>query len=179
LPESKQGLPDFFGSGQEYKWQSEKDLKEIEMVFSSRKNGFTLIELLIVIAIIGILASIAIPMYRAQTIKAKLTEVSNSMSKVSTAVAAYYHEEGRFPETALNNPAAIKTTLGVALPVGIHYVASASVLAGTGTVIFGIMGTGDSTVDGGTLTLSPSTNTVGAIDWIWSGSIPQTYIPKK
>jgi prepilin-type N-terminal cleavage/methylation domain-containing protein len=149
------------------------------MLPRSGQKGFTLIELLIVIAIIGILASIAIPMYRAQTIKAKLTEVSNSMSKVSTAVAAYYQEEGRFPETALNDPVAIKSTLGVALPVGVHYVASASVLAGTGTVVFGIMGTGDGTVDGGTLTLSPTTNSVGAINWIWSGSIPQTYIPKK
>jgi prepilin-type N-terminal cleavage/methylation domain-containing protein len=149
------------------------------MVPGVDRRGFTLIELLIVIAIIGILASIAIPMYRAQTIKAKLTEVSNSMSKVSTAVAAYYQEEGRFPQTALNSAAAIKTTLGIALPVGIHYVASASVLASTGAVVFGIMGTGDGAVDGGTLTLSPSTNIVGAIDWIWSGSIPIAYIPKK
>jgi prepilin-type N-terminal cleavage/methylation domain-containing protein len=149
------------------------------MLSRSGQKGFTLIELLIVIAIIGILASIAIPMYRAQTIKAKLTEVSNSMSKVATAVAAYYQEEGQFPQTALNGVAPIKTTLGIALPVGIHYVSSASVLAGTGTVVFGITGTGDGTVDGGTLTLSPTTNAVGAIDWIWSGSIPITYVPKK
>jgi type II secretory pathway pseudopilin PulG len=48
--------------------------------------------LLIVIAIIGILAAIAIPMYKTQTIKAKLTEVTNAMSNVASAVAAYIQE---------------------------------------------------------------------------------------
>lgn len=50
------------------------------------QQGFTLIELMIVVAIIGILASVALPAYQTYTNKAKFSEVVLASSNMKTAV---------------------------------------------------------------------------------------------
>ncbi len=56
------------------------------MNIQKSQQGFTLIELMIVVAIIGILASIALPAYQTYTNKAKFSEVVLATAGVKQAV---------------------------------------------------------------------------------------------
>ena len=62
------------------------------------QRGFTLIELMIVVTIIGVLASIAVPAYRDYSIRAKLSEAMNIFASVKTAYSMYYYEQASLPD---------------------------------------------------------------------------------
>ena len=61
------------------------------------QQGFTLIELMIVVAIIGILASIAIPAYQDYTIRAQISEGLTLAGGAKTALSEYYFDRGAWP----------------------------------------------------------------------------------
>ena len=62
-----------------------------------RQSGVTLIELLIVVAIGGILASIALPAYRDYVIRGKLTDSQASRSATRTRLEQYYQDNRSYP----------------------------------------------------------------------------------
>ncbi len=64
------------------------------------KAGFTLIELLIVVVIIGILATIAIPKFAATKDKSKLASVRTDIRNIMTAQEAYWADFGTFATIA-------------------------------------------------------------------------------
>ncbi len=60
------------------------------------KKGFTLSELLIVVAIIGVLVAISIPIFHAQLRKARLAaNQANGRAAFSAAEAAYLENMGK------------------------------------------------------------------------------------
>jgi len=63
-------------------------------------KGFTLVELMITVLIVGILASVAIPLYRANVRRAKATEADASLGSIRTALRVYYAEQGTYPISA-------------------------------------------------------------------------------
>ncbi len=63
-----------------------------------RSRGFTLIELLIVMSIIGILASIAVPSYQRSTIKAREAVLMEDLYQMRRAIDAYFADRAKYPD---------------------------------------------------------------------------------
>ncbi|MFT6908326.1 MAG: type IV pilus assembly protein PilA [Oleiphilaceae bacterium] len=64
-----------------------------------KNKGFTLIELMIVVSIIGILASVAIPSYQTYTVRAQLTEGLVIADELKLHIKDFYTVKGRFPNS--------------------------------------------------------------------------------
>lgn len=69
------------------------------------QQGFTLIELLITVAIIGILASIAIPSYRDSVIKSRRTDAKSALTQASAAMERYFTERQTYSLATLGTNA--------------------------------------------------------------------------
>jgi general secretion pathway protein G len=62
-----------------------------------RTAGFTLIELIVVVAIIGILATIAVPAMRTAPIRAREAALREDLFSLRSCIDQFHADRGRFP----------------------------------------------------------------------------------
>lgn len=77
-----------------------------------RQRGFTLIELLLVVAIIGIITAIAIPMYSSLDRRARVSKAQADLHSVATAVVLYGTHMGDYPTSLSDLTVATANTQG-------------------------------------------------------------------
>ncbi len=120
--------------------------------------GFTLIELMIVVAIIGILASMAIPAYQSYAIRAQVAEGLQLASALKPSIATSFLDHGQAPA----NRGAAGLSANATDSSG-NYVVSIDVTNGVIVISYG--NAASALVTGQTLTLTPYESRDGTVVW--------------
>jgi prepilin-type N-terminal cleavage/methylation domain-containing protein len=97
-----------------------------------RTAGFTLIELVVVLAILGIVVSLAVPRYLAARKKAYKVEADNVLQEMKTLQWSHFQEQGAF-DTTPNG-----TALGFVPPGKMHW--NPPVVSGTDPITITMTG---------------------------------------
>lgn len=128
-----------------------------------RQTGFTLIELMIVVAIIGILAAMAVPMYQDYTIRTQVTEGLTLAAEVKAAIVTFNAMRGNLPDS--------NETAGVAEADSItgNYVTSVAI-GDNGAITITYGNRANEVIKDKTLGLNPARNEAGGLIWVLVGS---------
>jgi len=88
-------------------------LNAFRKALRAERRGFTLIELVVVLAILAVIISLAIPRYLAARKRAYKSEADNILQETKSLEWSYYQQYNQFDTTGAN--------LGLVVPPGMHW----------------------------------------------------------
>ena len=126
---------------------------------------------MIVVAIIGILAAVAVPMYLDYTVRSQIAEGLNLSGGAKSAATEYYQNRGAFPVS--NAQAGLEDAANIQG----NYVDSVAVVDDVITVRFSV--DANEQIVGETITLTADTSLAGSVRWVCAsgGVIPDKHLP--
>ena len=139
---------------------------------SRPQQGFTLIELMIVVAIIGIIATVAIPLYTNYIIRSQVAEGINMSMAAKVAAAEYFRSHGMFANS--NGSAGLSDPGEITGP----YVLQVEIVPG-GAIEISYGNTAHPNLVGAVLYMTPDSTNEGSLTWDCSGkaALPGKYLP--
>lgn len=150
--------------------------ESVEQKDAKKHSGFTLIEIMVVIAIIGVLASLAIPVYTNYSNKTKFTEVIQAVAPLKLAVELCANETGGLKE-CVNGKNGVPDAFFVSNPTEGFNGYIATILVEDGGVITATsqnIKTGNDT--NFTYVLKPSLQANGQVTWEQSGTCKAVHL---
>lgn len=134
-------------------------------------QGFTFIELMIVVAIIAILTTLAMPVYQDYVVRSQVAEGLSLTQGAKVAITEQFSNRGTFP---VDNPDA-----GLARPGSItgSHVSSVTIGSGNGEIAVLFGGSANAVINGQQMLIQATDNS-GSLDWRCSSpSIPPRFLP--
>ncbi len=151
------------------------------------QSGFTLIELMIVVAIVGILASVAVPAYSDYTVRAKVSEAVSAVGPVKASIADYYYSNGELPSSSADaglddSEVGNDNVAGGAYATDVIESIAVADAPSNGTITVSLNALGNASTGGKTLVFVPTIGGNGQISWDCDasqgdGTLPDQYAP--
>ncbi len=127
-----------------------------EGLLSVRHNGFTLVELMIVVAIIGILASIAIPAYSDYVTRGKIAQAISELADARIKMEQFYQDNRTY------SPGINAASLGIASGSKSYFTYA---LSSVGLTAYTITATGVGNISTYSYTINQSNTKTSATPW--------------
>ena len=86
------------------------------------QKGFATLEVILMIVVIGILATIAVPRFTDTTVKANTAKIQADLATLDNAIAIYFMETGKYPTNLTDLKNYVKDVENLKPPTGKAYI---------------------------------------------------------